>query len=71
MAARCASGWHDLLILHDGCDSSGDFGVERGAELGQVQVDVDTAELVASLDHAGGDQRSAICPSRQRLTLAE
>jgi hypothetical protein len=40
VAARCASGCDDL-ILHGGGDSSGDFGVERGAQLGQVQVTVD------------------------------
>jgi hypothetical protein len=31
--------------------------------------DVRPAELLAGLDHPGGTQRSAICPSRQRLTL--
>src|SRR3954447_20986690 len=54
VAARCASGCDDLLIVHGGWDSSGDFGVERGAQLGQVQVAVDPAELLAGLDHAGG-----------------
>jgi hypothetical protein len=32
VAAGCASGCDDLLILHDGCDGSGDFGVEGGAQ---------------------------------------
>src|SRR3954454_12138513 len=54
VAARCASGCDDLLILHGGCDSSGDLGVERDAQLGQVQVAVDPAELLAGLDHPGG-----------------
>src|SRR4051812_28117664 len=54
VAARCASGCDDLLILHGGGGSSGDFGVERGAQLGQVQVTVDAAELLAGLDHARG-----------------
>lgn len=36
VAARCESGCDDLLIMHGGCDSSGDLGVERGAEFRQV-----------------------------------
>src|SRR5438128_826503 len=32
VAARCASGCDDLFILHGGCDGSGDFGVECGAQ---------------------------------------
>jgi hypothetical protein len=45
VAARCASGCDDLVILHGGSDSFGDLGVERGAQLGQVEVAVDAAEL--------------------------
>jgi hypothetical protein len=32
VAARCASGCDDLLLLNDGGDSSGDLGVERGTQ---------------------------------------
>jgi hypothetical protein len=45
--------------------------VERGAEFRQVQVGVDAAELVTGFEHPSGDQRSAMVPSRQRLTFLE
>src|SRR3954453_10678482 len=46
VAARCASGCDDLLILHGGGDGSGDLGVERGAQLRQGQVTVAPWELL-------------------------
>ena len=49
----------------------GGLALKRCAERRQVQVAVYTAELLAGLDHPAAHQRSAICPSRQRLTLAE
>src|SRR4051794_29522476 len=64
VAAHGASGCDDLLIVHGGADSSGDFGVERGAQLGQVQVTVDPTELLAGLDHAGG------APAQRHLPVA-
>src|SRR3954467_2156367 len=64
VAARCASGCDDFLIVHGGADSSGDFGVERGAQLRQVQVAVDAAELLAGLEHAGG------APAQRHLPVA-
>ena len=36
-----------------------------------MQVAVDAAELVIGFGHAGAHQRSAIVPSRQRLTFLE
>jgi hypothetical protein len=47
------------------------MGLQRGAEPGQVQVAVDAAELMAGLQHPGGHQRSAMVPSRHRLTFLE
>src|SRR3954449_3875265 len=59
-----SSGCDDLLILHGGWDSCGDFGVECGAQLRQVQVTVDPAELLACFEHAGG------APAQRHLTVA-
>ncbi|CCG02442.1 Putative helicase (fragment) [Blastococcus saxobsidens DD2] len=70
VAARCASGCDDLLIMHGGCDSSGDLGVERGAQLRQVQVAVDPAELLAGLDHAGGAPAQGHLPVPPALDVA-
>src|SRR3954453_19396385 len=54
VAPRCASGCDDVVSVPGGAHGSSDLGVERGAQLGQVQVAVDPAELLACFDHAGG-----------------
>ena len=56
-------------ILLGRCDS-GDCGVQGSAQRGQMQVAVDPAELLAASPIPAATQRSTICPSRQRLTLA-
>jgi hypothetical protein len=54
-----------------GADRFGELGVERVAELAQVQVAVDAAVLLPASIMPAAHQRSAICPSRQFLTLRE
>ena len=52
-----------------GADRFGGLALERGAQCRQVQVTVHTTKLFAGLGHPGRAPPSAICPSRQRLTL--
>ena len=64
---RC---WCDVLV---GCDVFGsDMPFESGSQCPEMEVAIDPAELFAGFDHAPAvHQRSAICASRQRLTLWE
>jgi hypothetical protein len=58
------------LSVAVGSDGFGsDMPFQRAPESGQVEVAVHAAELAARFDHVLPRQRSAICPSRQRLTF--
>jgi hypothetical protein len=52
-----------------GADRFGGLALERGAQCRRVQVTVHTTKLLAGLGYPGRAPPSAICPSRQRLTL--
>ena len=71
VAARCPSGCDDLLILHGGADSSGDLVSSATRSLGRCRWPLTRRNCLPGSIMPAAHQRSAIRPSRQRLTLEE